>query len=384
MDKLFPTYEVGSMPKLEARVKALAGQEVTEKNIAQVKYFSQAAGIDDAEIIDVFSRLNSERRKPNEEERDAIANFNALLNIKLEEKSGLDFVYDGEGRRIEMYRHMARQISGFEDIPEMIRSRGPDSYKKSICVAPPKLLSTDLLFSEFNFTVSNANTEVKVPINEPYMMAVMSDNAYYLQKARKKLSGPAASYEAKRNLTLELARNVVRPQVELLAKHGAKWIQLDAPAATLDLAHIPIFIEGLNESVAGIDDVTFSVHLCYPRRVSLTEKSGYELLFPHLESLDRRISHLSLELANAGQYERDLAPFKSTHFSIGAGVIDITAERAASQTPEMVAGRLHQVADILGDASRVYAAHDCGLRQLSLEEAVRLDNVLVEGAALAR
>ena len=37
----------------------------------------------------------------------------ALLNIYLFEKYGLDIIYDGETRRIEMYEHPIRNVKGF-------------------------------------------------------------------------------------------------------------------------------------------------------------------------------------------------------------------------------------------------------------------------------
>ncbi|MBI4148519.1 hypothetical protein HY490_04470 [Candidatus Woesearchaeota archaeon] len=197
-----------------------------------------------------------------------------------------------------------------------------------------------------------------------------------------------ARYHAKREFTLALARYVIRPQVEAVIAAGARWVQLDAPAATLDLEHIPIFVEGINEVVRGLD-AKFSIHLCYPRRITPIHKKGYEMLFPHVLNLDSRVNHFSLELANAEDYENDLHPFVrcGRKFEIGVGVVDITLERQQSGTiekPETVRQRIAAALNVLKDPALVYVAPDCGLRQLTLERAIRLYEVMVLGTELAR
>ena len=405
-NKIFPVYEVGSLPKLGARVKALRGEPVTKENLHEFLFFARKAGVESEPIIrntkKILRNFRVPSKKPTDYERGQIISANALINLGLQKNSGLDFFYDGEARRNEMYSHVAQCIKGFEPLPEMIRSRAADSWRCAVCVSEPQLNTwalRKLVLTEFEFNhIFTGGSCLKVPINDPYMMAVMSDNRHYLSTISSLFSSSLSSrspteirYEAKRQLTLALAKNVVRPQVEALISTGAKWIQLDAPAATLDLGHLPIFVEGINAVVAGLAGVKFSIHLCYPRRVSLTDKRGYELLFPHILKLDPQVNHLSLELANADSYATDLAPLVPKHagrrFEIGLGVLDVTAERERNkkiETPELVRDRILLATEILDDANLVWPAPDCGLRQLSLERAVKLYEILVEGAKMAR
>lgn len=396
MSKLFPTYEIGSLPKLNARVKAVRGQPVTDEDIKEVQYLARRFSVEPYEVIDILEKQRREQKKLTPEKKAALIDFNALLYIKLQEALGLDFVYDGEARRTEMYQHVATRIDGFEKLPEMIRSRGPDSYRMHVCVASPKLKDGaigDLVVGEFDFARQHAILPIKIPINDPYMVAIMSDNRYYLELIRPQYSDEPnrLRYEAKRAFTLALARDVIRPQVEAVVERGAKWIQLDAPAATLDIEHIPIMIEGVNAVVEGIENVKFSLHVCYPRRVTLTDKSGYELLFPAILDLNPRVNHLSLELANADQYKEDLAVFAEYRsqrpFELGIGVVDITLEqqqKGKMETPETVKTRILRAAEILGDPGLVYAAPDCGMRQLQMDRCLKLYETLEEGAELAR
>lgn len=396
MNKLFPTYEVGSLPKLNARVKAARGQPVADIDITEVKTLAQRFSVEADNVLDILKRQRKEQRKLTPHEKAALTDFNALLYLRLQEAVGLDFVYDGEARRAEMYRHVASNVDSFEDLLEMVRSRGPDSWRMAVGVAPPKLKDgflDGLVAEEFDFVKRYAAKPIKIPIDDPYMIAVMSDNKYYLEalRAQHRDDPRKLRYEAKRAFTLALARNVIRPQVETVVAKGAGWIQLDIPAATLDIEHIPIMVGGVNAVVDGIEQVKFSLHICYPRRVPLTEKKGYELLFPAILNLNPNVNHLSLELANADQYENDLAVFAQYRdqrlFEIGVGIIDITLEKQQKEileTPEVVRNRILRASQVLGDPALVYVAPDCGLRQLQLDRCLKIYENMTEGAELAR
>lgn len=396
---LFPVYEVGSMPKLNARVKAFQNKEsspVTDEDINQIEIFAKRARIESSRVTELLKKQRQEQRKLNPEEKKLLIDFNALLNLKLQESCGLDYVYDGEARRSEMYRHCAKQISGFEDYPEMLRSRGPDSWLASVCSSIPTL---DLDESEMpevkelQFVIANASHPVKVPLNDPYMIANMTGNRFFVEKLRNKYeqNPQKLRYEAKRELTLAIARNVTKPQVHALIKSGAKWIQLDIPSATIDLQHIPIMIEGINAVAEGIENIKFSLHICYPKRVSLTNKKGYDLLFPHVLKLHENIDHFSIELANGNQYMEDLRCFSQYQseriFELGIGVADITLERQKEgkiESSKEIRDRILLSADILKDPSLIYVAPDCGLRQVSLHRTIEIFDLIVEGAKLAR
>ena len=54
------------------------------------------------------------------------------------------------------------------------------------------------------------------------------------------------------------------------------------------------------------------------------------------------------------------------------------------ETPQIVCNRILKAVDILGSQSLVYVAPDCGLRQLSLERAIQIYQIIMEGRELAR
>ena len=78
MSKLFPTQEIGSLKKPADMLK-----KVKDPNVS-------------------------------DEEKIKARNDAALLNIKTLEDIGLDIVYDGEVRRVEMYEEPVRYVDGFE------------------------------------------------------------------------------------------------------------------------------------------------------------------------------------------------------------------------------------------------------------------------------
>ena len=397
MIKLFPVYEIGSLPKLNPRIIAFMADQrlpIRDKHIDYIKKWAKWADIDGSDVVEILEKQRKEKKMLSKEEKEKIIDFNSLLNLKLQEKSGLDYVYDGEARRNEMYRNVVKLIKGVEYFPEIIRSRRADSWRKADFVDKPRLnvpLDELPIIKEVDFVKSSTKLPVKVPIDDPYMIANMSGNPYYNKKLKEKFKDNPReqNYEAKRELTLALAEYIIRPQVKAAVEKGADWIQLDAPSATTNIEHIPIFVEGINKVVGGIEGVKFSIHVCYPKRISLIEKSGYELLFPYILDLDSKINHFSLELANGNQYEKDLKPFAECdrRFEIGVGVVDITHEREEKniiESPEIVRDRIIKAADILKNPELVYVAPDCGLRQLSLERTVRLYEIIAKGAELAR
>jgi len=393
MTELFPVYEVGSDPKLPARVKAFGGRQIKDADIRQIRLLAQIAKIDASEAIEVFEKYSRERKELTPEERAVIIDTNAKLNLGLQYQAGLNFVYDGETRRTEMYDHQARRIEGFLPFPEMIRSRRWDSYWKHSCVGELRLKagSVDELVREFKFADEHSSAPLHVPLDDPFMVANMSSNPYYMKKLAPQFENDPGQlkYEAKKALTLALAENVVRPQVEALVDAGAKWIQLDIPSATIDLMQIPILVEGINAVVDGIDGIKFSLHICYPVRAPGVPNKGYSLLFPDLLRLNPNVDHLSLELANNNRYEDDLAVFRKyadgRKFQIGAGVVDITSENQKGDIkPASVRDRILRAAKTLGDERLVYVAPDCGLRQVNYERVIKLYDSIVKGAELAR
>ena len=91
--KLFPTQEVGSLSKAPFLKK------ITRERIEETRRWGELLGV---EGLDELLNL---LRDPDKAYRnmDKLYDYASLFAIRFFEKAGLDVVWDGEQRRIEMY-----------------------------------------------------------------------------------------------------------------------------------------------------------------------------------------------------------------------------------------------------------------------------------------
>jgi 5-methyltetrahydropteroyltriglutamate--homocysteine methyltransferase len=189
--------------------------------------------------------------------------------------------------------------------------------------------------------------------------------------------------DARRELTLDIARNIIRPNLESLIGLGATWIQIDEPGASTEEDELDIFVESFNVSVEGLD-CFFSTHLCF---------SDYDLFFPAIEGMSGCRQYCvgfanydTRELGTAGAerpgYEviskwRDL-PYDPI---LGLGVLDIHTDFV--EPPELVRDRILYAVEVFGDPARIHVCPDCGLRTRSWDVAHEKLRNMVEGTRLA-
>jgi 5-methyltetrahydropteroyltriglutamate--homocysteine methyltransferase len=183
---------------------------------------------------------------------------------------------------------------------------------------------------------------------------------------------------------VDVARNLIRPNLESLIALGARWIQIDEPGGSTEPDELDLFVESFNESVSGLDAV-FSTHLCF---------SDYELFFPGIEEMTGcrqfAVGFANYDGRNLGVsdetrpgYEvikrfRDL-PYRP---ALGLGVLDIHTDFI--EPPELVRDRVLYAVEVFGDPGRIHVTPDCGLRTRSWDVAYRKLQNMVEGTQLAK
>ncbi len=311
--------------------------------------------------------LREREYSPDEKER-ARADA-ALLNIVELEKSGLDIVYDGEARRVEMYEYSAKRIKGMM-FSGRVRSWDNKYYRKARCVDKVGY-SGNYHLEEFNFVKDRATRMIKVPITGAYTIADWSYNE---------------AYTTKRELALDLAREVLRPLVRDLVSAGAEFIQIDEPAATTHPHEMKLVVDSFNETVREISGVKFGIHICY-------SGNNYEALFPEVRRMENH--QYALEFANRDSWELgtnrdartgykalDMFAGENENKEIGLGVVDVHVDRIES--PELIRDRVLYAVEIMGDPSLVQVNPDCGLRTRSREIAFGKLSNLVKGVQLAK
>lgn len=368
---LFPTQEIGSLAKprwqiLGQRSEALddGAKEELRRWDARTGFATEAPKVRDA-LLD---------GRPQATSPDAVRDLGALFGLRLLETAGLDRVYDGEARRIEMYEYPIRQMRGFR-FGGHVRSFDNKYYLKA-AVTDEVRLDRPYHVDEFDYVKAHAHAEPKLPITGPYTLADWSYNEYYLAR-HPGWKGRATRRAAQTEFVVDLARRAIRPTLSALIERGCRVIQIDEPAAGTHPDEAAVVVEGFNAATEGLD-AEFTMHICY---------SNYADLLPTLLEA-KRCRQWAWEFANRDTEGHDgyavlkaLAQYGDTR-EVGLGCADV--HRDAVETPEVVAERIHRAAKYLGDPSRIWVNPDCGLRTRSLEVAAAKLDAVVKGAALAR
>lgn len=370
-NKLFPVQEVGSLPKAPWLISYLRGKALEQSDLEHLSKWSKVSGFESEADAESVLKLPITT-----ETQDRIRNLASLFGLRFLESVGLDYVYDGEANRIEMYEHPVRNSVGFEFYGH-VRSFDNRYYRKAACVRKVGFRNPYHL-KEFEFIKQHAKRKVKVPMTGPYTIAEWSFNEYYQKRlAAKYTELRKLKFEAKREFVLDVAKEIIRPNLQALVDAGAEWVQVDEPALTTKPEEVPFFVEAFNESTAGIT-CKFSVHVCF---------SDYRLLYPHILEL-KNCSQLALEFANRDDEKREaynqlkLLTEYGDGREIGLGVVNVHVDEIES--PQVIKDRIKYAVKILGNPERVYVNPDCGLRTRSWQVAYEKLTSIVKGAQLAR
>ena len=368
---VFPAQEIGSLPKAPWLISYLRGKKIDQADLDHLSKWSKVIGFEgEAQVRDLLSHAKT----PEAEER--IRALASLFGIRFLESAGLEYIYDGEANRIEMYEHPVRKSEGFEFYGH-VRSFDNRYYRKAACVRKLGFREPYHL-KEFLFVKKQAKRKIKVPVTGPYTIAEWSFNEYYQKQNTGKYSDlRKLKFEAKREFVLDVAKEIIRPNLQALVKAGAEWIQVDEPALTTKPAEVPFFVEAFNTCTQGIE-CKFSLHVCF---------SDYSFLYPHIMGM-KNCSQLALEFANRNAQQSvaydqlKLLTEYADNREIGLGVADVHVDEIES--PELVEERIKYAAKLLGDPNRIYVNPDCGLRTRSWDVAYAKLSNIVKGAALAR
>ncbi len=375
------THEVGSLDKPGWRVKAYAGQHLSEQDLEEARSWGERLSVPDYERL-----LDLLRHAPfTKDQKVEIQRWSSLYAVRLEETAGLDVVYDGEQQRTEMYDWAVNHTNGFERRGS-VRAFDNKYYSKAAVVGPISL-KEPFHNAEFSYLMSVAEAELKIPVTGAYTIADWSFDERY--DTSENLLEPAVERRhrrkaARRQFVLDAARNLIRPNLEALIDLGARWIQVDEPGASTEPDELDLFVDSFNASVEGLD-ATFSTHLCF---------SDYNLFFPAIERMSG-CRQFAVGFANYDSRELGTSdsarpgyhvikkfadlPYKP---ALGLGVLDIHSDFIES--PELVRDRVLYAAKVFGDPKRIQVTPDCGLRTRSWTVAYEKLRNMTAGVELAR
>ncbi len=372
------THEIGSLAKPEWRVKVGRNVPFTQKDIDDAALWGKRLGIYHEPLLELLRK-----KTLSQQEKEEVKKWSSIYGLRLIEHAGVDVVYDGEQQRSEMYQHAVDNSEGFV-IRGLTRSFDNKYYQKGACVGKPKV-KKPWHVEELLTLQKLTKRKIKIPITGAYTIAAWSFDEYYAKNVQELGSSKSlvSREKARRQFILDVAKNLLRPNIQKLLEHGAQWIQIDEPAATTIPSEVPLFVESFNESVKGLKG-EFSVHICF---------SDYSLLFPHIQKMEQ-CSQYDLELSNRdskelGVKEGDRPGYEILKLfrkhkipsRIGLGVTDIHSDFIES--PELIRDRILYAVNVLGDANLVNPSPDCGLRTRTWDVAYQKLANQTDGTRLA-
>ena len=315
----------------------------------------------------------------------------AVLGAQL--KAGIDIVSDGEQPRVGFSMYLPLRMEGFggesirpsprdlDDFPLFMERLRQKRGRRNRIANPPKAIGevryTGLqdakaeydLFQSALGSLRQKPAETFMTAASPGIIATTMINEYY------------DSYET---YVFALAREL-RKEYELIASYGF-LLQLDAPDFGLERARMfkdktdaeflhamELNVEAINRATEGIARERIRLHVCWGNwEGPHTHDFPLAGLLPLLYRA--KVGALSIEFANP-RHQHEYAALRKNplppEMILIPGVIDTTTNFV--EHPEVVANRICEAVQTVGDRSRVIAGTDCGFGTSAGTEAVSPD-----------
>jgi 5-methyltetrahydropteroyltriglutamate--homocysteine methyltransferase len=256
--------------------------------------------------------------------------------IEFQNSIETDLVVDGEQYRGDMVAYFAEELPGLE-IGGLVRSYGNRYYRKPIATGPvgrEKPITVDW----WEYAQSLTDKPVKGMLTGPYTICDWSFNEHYATR---------------RDFVLDLAK-VIRDEALDLEKAGARYIQIDEPAASTRMDELELVIEAMKIVTEPLSAHTIT-HICY---------GDFHKAYPKM--LEIPVDQIDLEFANSDYSLLD--EFYDNPFTsyIGLGISDVHTH-SIEPVEEMAEGIRRSLKFI--PPERMFVDPDCGLKTRTVDEA---------------
>lgn len=388
-ERLFTTQEVGSLQRPYWLQRF--GQQLDRKTLHSVVEWGNRLSVDEVnELLNSSGNglLQKQSSLITVADKERVKEIASIYAVRMQEHAGLDRIFNGEQMRTEMYSFMANYINGMSRAG-VLNAFDANYFIKGVIDGSISILQNgiDFFVKEFDFTKGQTKREIKTCLTGPYTMVDWSYLEHYIcGYEAANVSRLLARRKGREKAVMDFATEVLNPVIRALENTGAKFIQIDEPAAATDEGESGLFVHSLNASFKGISKaVGCAVHLCY---------SDYSKLFPDLAEckansyLIEFTNHSSPDKFRESDVDqntfRALSLFKEYGMKakIGIGVVDIHSD--VIESPEKIRDEIMVASKILGDPSLVEVNPDCGLRTRKPEIAYAKLQNMVKGAELAR
>jgi 5-methyltetrahydropteroyltriglutamate--homocysteine methyltransferase len=263
--------------------------------------------------------------------------------IEFQDSIGTDLVVDGEQYRGDMVAYFAEELPGLE-IGGLVRSYGNRFYRKPIATGPIGR-EKPITVEWWEYAQSLTDKPVKGMLTGPYTICDWSFNEYY---------------DSRRDFVLDLAK-VIRDEALDLERAGARFIQIDEPAASTRMDELDLVIEAMQIVTEPLEAHTIT-HICY---------GDFHHAYPKM--LEIPVDQIDLEFANS-EYGL-LEEFSDNAFTkyIGLGISDVHTHEI-EPVDEMIQGIRQTMKHI--PPERIFVDPDCGLKTRTVDEAKeKLSNI---------
>lgn len=256
--------------------------------------------------------------------------------VEFQDSLGVDVVVDGEQYRGDMVAYFAEELPGLE-IGGLVRSYGNRYYRKPVASGPIGR-EQPVTVEWWKYAQSLTQRPVKGMLTGPYTICDWSFNEYY---------------DTRRDLVMDLAK-VIRDEALDLQEAGARFIQIDEPAASTRMDELDLVIEAMRVVTEPLDVHTIT-HICY---------GDFHNAYPKM--LDIPVDQIDLEFANSEFGLLDAFDDEPFTKYIGLGVTDVHSHRL-EPVDEIAEGIRRSLKRI--PAERMFVDPDCGLKTRTVDEA---------------
>lgn len=278
-----------------------------------------------------FARGEIDREELRELEKRATREW-----IEFQNSIDTDLVVDGEQYRGDMVAFFAEELPGLE-IGGLVRSYGNRYYRKPIATGPVRR-DKPVTVEWWKYAQSLTDKPVKGMLTGPYTICDWSFNEHY---------------DSRRDFVLDLAK-VIRDEALDLEKAGARFIQIDEPAASTRIDELDLVIEAMGIVTEPLTAHTIT-HICY---------GDFHRAYPKM--LDIPVDQIDLEFANSDFSLLD--EFSDNPFTkyIGLGISDVHTH-SVENVDDLVEGIRRSLKHI--PPERMFVDPDCGLKTRTEGEA---------------
>ncbi|MCH8919780.1 MAG: methionine synthase [Chloroflexi bacterium] len=268
--------------------------------------------------------------------------------IRMQEDVGLDILVHGEMERGDMVTYFGERLTESMAVGGLVRSYGNRYYRKPIITGELRWQGP-MTIDMWRYAQSLTDKPVKGMLTGPYTIVEWSFDEHY---------------NSRRDAVLAMAQ-VVRREAEELVKAGAKFVQVDEPAASTRPEEMDLVLEALAIVTRGLGAKTIT-HVCY---------GDFARVFDHIAKLP--VDQIDLEMANSGYALLEMIREHNSEFQkeLALGVVDVHSH--VLETREQVKAGIKKGLEVL-PPERLFIDPDCGLKTRTVEEAEAKLRVIVE------